>query len=72
MLNKDLVFILENGKNALVINLNNFNTIEFDDANMSVMIDHGTSERNVDFDNKKSYSEFKAQIVGALIEEEEQ
>jgi hypothetical protein len=70
MLNKELVFILENGKNALVINLNNFNTIEFDDAKMSVMIDHGTSERNVDFDNKKSYNDFKAQIVGALIEEE--
>lgn len=70
MLNKELVFILENGKNALVINLNNFNTIEFDDANMSVMVDHGTSERNVDFDNKKSYNDFKAQIVGALIEEE--
>jgi hypothetical protein len=70
MLNKELVFILENGKNALVINLNNFNTIEFDDAKMSVMVDHGTSERNVDFDNKKSYNDFKAQIVGALIEEE--
>ncbi|WP_303850601.1 hypothetical protein [Seleniivibrio woodruffii] len=70
MLNKELVFILENGKNALVINLNNFNTIEFDDVKMSVMIDHGTSERNVDFDNKKSYNDFKAQIVGALIEEE--
>ncbi len=70
MLNKELVFILENGKNALVINLNNFNTIEFDDAKMSVMVDHGTSERSVDFDNKKSYNDFKAQIVGALIEEE--
>lgn len=69
MLNKEFVFVLENGKNTLVINLNNFNTIDFDDAKMSIVIDHGTSERALDFDNKKTYMDLKKQIIDTLSEE---
>ncbi|MGE4317820.1 MAG: hypothetical protein AB7E96_02845 [Deferribacterales bacterium] len=70
MLNKEFVFILENEKNTLVINLNNFNTVEFDDTKMIITVDHGTSERTVEFDNKKNYEALKDQIINALADEE--
>ncbi len=70
MLNKEFVFILENEKNTLVINLNNFNTLEFDDEKMVITVDHGTSERTVEFDNKKNYEALKDQIINALADEE--
>lgn len=69
MLNKEFVFILENGGNTLVINLNNFNTLEFDDAKMVITVDHGTSERTVEFDNKKSYADLKELIINTLADE---
>lgn len=68
MLNKEFVFVLENEKDTLVINLNNFNTIDFDDAKMSIVIDHGTSERVLDFDNKKTYMDLKKQIIDTISE----
>lgn len=71
MLNREFVFILENGKTTLALNLNNFNTIDFDDAKRTIVVDHGTSERSLDFDDKESYMSLKEQIITALAGEEE-
>jgi len=69
MLDPKLVFVFEGENDALAINLNNFCTVNFDDAKREIVVDYGTTERTITPDNDKAYFDVKEQILTAIAGE---
>ncbi|ADD68053.1 hypothetical protein Dacet_1281 [Denitrovibrio acetiphilus DSM 12809] len=69
MLNQKLVFVLEGENDALAINLNNFCTVNFDDAKREFVVDYGTTERTVNMNDDKAYFALKDQMLEAITGE---
>lgn len=66
MLDKKLVFVFEGDNDALAINLNNFCTVNFDDAKREIVVDYGTTERTVTIDDDKEFFDIKEQMLEAI------
>lgn len=69
MLNQKFVFVFEGENEALALNLNNFCTVNFDDAKRELVVDYGTTERSVVMDNDKKYFAIKDQILDLIAGE---
>ncbi|PLX69651.1 MAG: hypothetical protein C0603_01600 [Denitrovibrio sp.] len=69
MLNPKYVFVFEGANDALAVNLNNFCTINFDDAKREILIDYGTTERVITLDDDKDFFDNKELILETIAGE---